>query len=812
MKSATRYNLTTPLFLLFIAAALSLAFSNRIIQQIHQKLINFQLQNLQEKVFVQFNQAEYQIGDTIWFKAFITEAGHHTPTPISKIVYLDLIANGKYTAQTRLLKIQNGQAHGEFILYDTSAPGNYQIRAYTNWMRNFDPAFFFSKYFSLAQPGKQFKDRKTRQLKKQALNQAKMADVQFFPEGGQLLLGFPGHIAYKVTNLFQEGIPIKGDVYDNEANKITHFESNHLGMGSFWFTPLAGMKYHAIIQFPSGKSQKAALPAAHKSGYMLQVKDHSPDSLLVEIYQRFRLNPGHSTSRINLLAHVRGTSCLHTQIKLQNGRFSLLMPKALFPTGIVHFTLFNERLRPVSERLVFINHNDYLQLSVSTNKSQYSTRERVQMRFRVTDPTGHPIQTSLALSVLDQNQQAINNSYSPSLPAFLLLTSDLKGNIQSPEWYFNGHVEGRRHELDKLLLTQGWRRFNWADVMEEKLISSQFKAEKGITLSGRITKDFFNRPVKKAHVMLSVLDEYYDILLDTTDDKGHFHFTNLNYSDTINIIINAEKPNGKKNFVIAMDQSDAPDRIFNPLPLDGKNTRAPLEKKRIRGKWRRDKSHLLPHEMAASKQRPSSALHNEADNTVYINPNAYYTHSVLEALHEVPGVSVKGNGADTRAQIRGANSISQSNEPLYLVDDVPVDRTQVNALNPRDVERIEVVKGPQSAIYGGRGSNGVIAVYTRRGFHITRGELNFQILGYYQGMSFYTPKYHGPRPEKSPPDERQTIYWNPLIQTNQTGEAEVEFYTSDAIGNFRAVINAYAPNGKSTYREFQIQTTHERSH
>ena len=79
------------------------------------------------------------------------------------------------------------------------------------------------------------------------------------------------------------------------------------------------------------------------------------------------------------------------------------------------------------------------------------------------------------------------------------------------------------------------------------------------------------------------------------------------------------------------------------------------------------------------------------------------------------GVQVIPKGGGFTIQIRGTGSFGSSNEPLVVIDGASRTTADLGGVNPRDVERIEVVKDAAASFYGVRGANGVIVITTRRG-------------------------------------------------------------------------------------------------
>jgi TonB-dependent SusC/RagA subfamily outer membrane receptor len=318
-------------------------------------------------------------------------------------------------------------------------------------------------------------------------------------------------------------------------------------------------------------------------------------------------------------------------------------------------------------------------------------------------------------------------------------------------------------------------------VINEIPLEIEYFVEKGLGVEGKVTRELFGLPLKYLPVTLTILSGYNDIYETRTNEKGRFLFNLPDYEDTLDIEITSTRLSGKKNLVIYIDATELPERdvLFSgyskEMAITGTNVFRPVPEKEI-----------------DPNQQSLKGIHGDPDNVIYVDDKLAAYNNVFDIIKgRVPGVMVNGN----HVQIRGPNSFYLSTEPLYLIDDVPVDATAVSSLNPQDVERIEVLKGPSAAIYGSRGANGVIAVYTKRGKFIKKGILESQILGFYRPKEFYSPKYET-RFDFMKSDERKTLFWAPSVTLDSTGQAEVVFYSSDVKGSFDISVQGITYNGE----------------
>ncbi|MBC7920476.1 MAG: TonB family protein [Ferruginibacter sp.] len=346
-------------------------------------------------------------------------------------------------------------------------------------------------------------------------------DVQFFPEGGELVENVEGRVAFKALNEFGKPADIRGLVLDGEGNTVTELISYHQGMGAFALKPAGGQSYRVKITQPAGIGREYALPRALPKGYALAVNPTDADKLRVRI-----VSPVDQPA--SLVAQVRGKVYFTQPLKPAAGETTVEVPTRDFPAGVVQLTLFDHRSVARCERLVFVNPHRQLRIEVSTDKPQYLPREKVAMTIRVTDEDGLPAPANLSLSVVDDKLISFADDKQDHILSYLLLSSDLKGKVEEPDFYFQPDEPKAGQALDYLLMTQGWRRFEWKEVLngspetwKEKIVHGPEKA----TLRGKVLRSANEQPIRGAKVTVLETEES-----TTTDAEGRFLFTRLDLS------------------------------------------------------------------------------------------------------------------------------------------------------------------------------------------------------------------------------------------------------------------------------------------
>ncbi|MCF8379757.1 MAG: TonB-dependent receptor plug domain-containing protein [Bacteroidales bacterium] len=740
-----------------------------------------------QKAYLHTDKSRYHVSDRLWFKAYLIDAGSHLPDKLSSNLYVELINPGGYIVQTKLLKITNGTARGDFSFQDTIPEGRYLLRAYTNWMRNAGEDFYFQKHLYIKNPFyKNFATREDVQIVKKSIRKSEKKalkyHISFHPEGGALLSGVENIVAFKAINDLGESIKISGELYDSKKNLILSTESIHAGMGSFKFTPIASEKYVFRLK-TGGKVKSFELPESIPMGVNIKVSHLDSDSIVVDLLSNINPADFPPNTVYYLLAHTREKVRFTGTIDLSNPK-SLRFPKYLFPDGICHLTLFNYRSSAISERLIFIKNTVDPVVSVSLPSHKFSKRQKASAQITVNDLKGTRVNGNFSMAVVRKNQYNPNEN----IVSCLLLDSDLKSYVENPAYYFTNTNSQKEKELDLLMMTQGWKRFLWSDVILDKKLPPKYTIEEKIEIGGQITKEFFNIPLSDILVRLTIMDEYNEVYTTRTNSGGYFVFKNLDFQDTLRVKIEANRKNGKKNLLIIVDNNwRSKLKTFNYI------TEQYLKKPGEEGRLVN-----LPMEEDPEKDDPFyeennryHRIHQEPSTVIKVDDNMQQYQNVAQILQgRVPGVNVHGNSIN----IRGISSFYGNQDPLYVVDGIPVDAGTALSINPHDIDQIEILKGPEASIYGSRGANGVIIIYTKRGKYMLKGVLEFDMLAYHTPAEFYSPKYEI-NPDEEFFDDRSTLLWVPELNFDEKGLATISFYTSDLASEYIVVIEGIDTEG-----------------
>jgi len=773
------------------------------------KFIRFHDLFPQEKAYLHLSKPHYRLGETIWFKAYLVNGSTHLTDTKSDVLRVELIdPNGKIVAQRILSKTHNRMS-GDINLDVSLNPGRYTIRAYTNWMRNFDQDYFYSSTFNV------FKGNGLTTYGKSNANEKEL-DLAFFPEGGDLIIGLESKVALKAIDRFGKGVNVQGVVVDATNAKVASFETNQLGFAQFKILPQAGMSYKAQLS-TSGEDYSFELPPALPKGYAVSIANgYESEKIKISLTAK---DVGLKNSTV--LIHQRGVIQYSTIIEETSSTFSLELIKKELNPGIYHLTLFDQNDLPVVERLFAVNLDSTNSRIKLEKEAVYTRNTSAKVTISLKDLNEKALSGSLSASVTKENGGYF--SHDQNIKNHLLLSSDLKGSIEMPSTYFNATSESH-DRLDLLLLTQGWTRFSWNEVLSDSLRTVDFSAEKrGVAISGTVV-DFYNRSkVREGIISMSSFVSSTPIEL-LTDPQGRFRIPNLNFPDSIDLIFNSSRKVNKKGKLrddtfIEMDKEESPLVPENPLIADLSNATIDKLLEEV------DSSNLtLLDEVVIEGTREVKEVKDpfERARSLYLNPSIRIiadsvfkkrvaVKNVAGFMRNIPGVAIIGTGPSAMVRLQGLGSQKrivatiENMAPLYLINGVPTSETSIFSLNQFDVYYIDILRGAQASLFGTRGSNGVIAIYLRPAElakTVPRpGSLFHQFPGYYASKKFEFTDIMKSNLAKDPLGI--SVHWNPSILLNG-GKGLLGFDLPDEPGNYFIRMEGMAENGSPIFLEESI--------
>ncbi len=753
-----------------------------------------------ERIYIHYDKAGYSAGESIWFKAYMMN--EVVPAIESKTLYIDWIDDKGSLLFHTVSPMVEAVTSGHFEI-----PADYKgkllhVRAYTKWMLNFDSAFLYNKEIPVLT-----KDRITADSKNKII-----PSIRFFPEGGDFISGIPNKIAFKANDQWGRPVKVKGLVVNSQGKTEGKITTIHDGMGYFFLTPKSGLTYSAKWKDEKDMEHNTALPKIKTDGASLQVEVSGANRLF-----SVTCSPG----LINTMdtVHLIGTVYQHLAFKISRATALPIkgtIPVTDLPSGILTITLFDKNWTPLAERITYINNNEYSFLpEMEVQRWGLNKRARNEIKISVPDS----LVASLSVSVTDA---AIGTDSSNHIISHLMLSSELKGQVFNPAYYFLNNTDSISQHLDLVMLTHGWRRFKWDNIVSGKIASPSYtKDSVYITLSGKVMGVLPGQINRDAAVVLMVKqkDKEGEMLLVPILSNGTFNDPSTVIFDTAQVYYSFQKANELKDASVQFMTGRLPAVSFNPssfykpyglVPDTTGNYRQFMLADEANSVAEMSKMKTLENVTVKSKgksptqkldEKYSSGLFSGGDGYQFDLINDPFAASAINIFTylqgKVAGLQITTNGANTSMQWRGG-------VPQLYLDQTPVDVDFISSLNINDVAYIKVFRPP---FMGGlNGANGGIAIYTRRGNDTKpepgKGLNSNKVFGYTTIKEFYSPNYATFNSLNEQRDIRTTLYWNPsVITTPQKNQVVLSFYNNDVSGAFRVIIEGMTIDGKLAHIE-----------
>jgi hypothetical protein len=762
----------------------------------------------QEKIYLHTDKAYYNAGETIWFKAYL--AADNLPGAISKTLYAELINDKGFILQRRMMPILQSGAASSFDLADSIHDTKLFVRAYTSWMLNFDSSLLYIKPIQVI-PAKNAAKKIAPSI---------IYNLQFFPEGGYLVNNISSRLAFKATTSKGEPAEIKGDITDGKGKKIISFSSVHDGMGYCDFEPLKSEKYKAVWKDNKGLVHETILPDAKPQGLIVSAT-LSDNQLYYTLTRSDSVNEDFTS--FNVVAQMSQRMVYSARINMtRKTTVTAPIETDSLPNGVLQLTVFNAAQVPVAERIVFINHDNYSFITdLHSGDKNLGKRGHNTVQIDV----GDRLLANLSISITDAGLNPITKN-EESIYSQLLLSSDVKGYVYNAAYYFSDNADSVKQHLDLVMMTNGWRRFKWDDVLAEKWPVIKNLPENFLTINGKalgLSKTLLYQ--KDLTGILKTKNERTSVYMMPVNSKGEFYQDNLFFFDTAKLYYQF---NNDKDKTLTTLASYYFKNSFNNAPLQTEANLAGLY-----ATEKIDSSILLKSNTMAGLQRSqnemnrvktlqtveiktkvkslkekmdkeyTSGLFSGGDGYTFTtedDPFAKSSPSILAYLQgKVAGLQISTIGTGEATWRGSATS--------FFLNEMTTDVQALSSINMSDVAMIKVYRPPFFGATGG-GAGGAIAIYTKKGSSDNsqvKG-LPFTLLyGYSPIKEFYSPDYEK-NPEPDIKDYRTTLYWNPnLYFDKNTRRMVIPFFNSDNCKKIRVTIEGINEAGQLTREEKIIE-------
>jgi hypothetical protein len=774
-------------------------------QQIDSVMQIYSEQSPVEKMHIHFDKSVYNKEETIWYKIYLLSGD--ALSLISKNVYVEWYdTTGKILKQT-VAPLFQSSAKGSFEL-PSDYTGNFiRVRAYTRWMLNDDPAFLYERDIVI--------NSNTLPVKKPVVIPRTRVDL--FPEGGFLVQGIASRLAFKAVNQFGNPVMIKGVLVNSKGKAIDTIRVQHDGMGSLTINPQAGETYKVNWTDESGRTGSTPVEAIKPNGAVMSVGTTN-EKATVRVERT--ADAADNFKQFNLLVHMNQQLFFKVQLK---GADKLVQQVAIpieeMPTGVLQFSLFSSDWIPVAERVVFINNHTH-EFNVKINPQQVSLAKRGKNVIDIQVSDTAFANMSIAITDAAVPVHEMNTIFSD-----MLLSGEVKGKIYNPGYYLKSDADTVAAHLDLVMLTNGWRRFDWDKIKAGALPVLKYPVETDLmVLRGNVLgiKAISTASPLFLNAVITGKDSSKRFVMIPVNKDGSFEDKNVFFYDTSRVYYNF---NGANKFTDAAQvQFDNGLLRYSPRTITY-GTRDPLtvytdSLSRARLNYFLTQQELLKKSMAATtlqevivkttakkdgtiqqmEKKYTSGMFTGGDGYNFdltADPFASSARDVLTYLQgKVAGLTITGYGPQASVSWRGGM-------PALFLNEMQSDLTTLQNVHVAEIAYVKVLRPPFFGAMGG-GANGAIAIYTRKGGDTrtssadSKGMENTVLGGYSRFKEFYNPSYEKVE-ESLEADVRTTLYWNAFILTNQKNPRHrVQFYNNDFSKQLRIVLEGVNSEGKMT--------------
>ena len=753
-----------------------------------------------ERAYIHYDKSAYSAGETIWFRAYLMN--EIMPANESKTLYIDWFDDKGKLMLHAVSPLLDAMTNGQFEIPAEYIGKLIYVRVYTKWMLNFDSAFIYNKAIPI--------------LTKEITAGQKIAvtpAIQFFPEGGDMIAGLTNKIAFKANDQWGRPVTVKGIITGNKNKIEDSIRTVHDGMGYFFLTPQPGVSYSAKWKDEKGVERTTALPKMKNSGALLQVAVEETNRL-------FSVSCTPDIVSSNDTIHLVGTLYQHEVFRVAKATSTPAIkgtiPTTNLPSGILTITLFDKNWKPLAERITYLNNNEY-NFQPEMEVQRWGLNKRAKNELKITVPDS--LIANLSISVTDAG---IGVDSSNNIVSHLMLSSELKGEIYNPAYYFsntNGNVAAH---LDLVMLTHGWRRFKWDQVLSGKIAKPAYARDTGyITLSGKVQGVLPSQIGRDATILLMVKQADTDgkMLLVPVETNGTFNDPATIIFDTAQVYYTFQKPTELNGSSVQFMTGRLPAPSLNPsafvkpyglspdttgsyrqlvLAEEANSMSEMLKIKTLENVTVKSKGKTTIQMM---DERYASGMFSGGDGYQFDLANDPFAVSSMNIFFylqgKVPGLQVNTASQPPTLTWRGGT-------PQLYLDQTPIDPGFVATMSITDVAYIKIFRPP--FLGGSNGGNGGIAIYTKRGNDSKplpgKGLPNNKIYGYTTIKEFYSPNYASFAQRNEQRDIRTTLYWNPsIVTTPQKNKIVISFYNNDVSQSFRVVIEGMTRDGKLAHLE-----------
>jgi hypothetical protein len=784
-----------------------------------------------EKAFVQATQNVYLTGQTIWYKAYAMAYGK--PSQLSKVVYVRLSnANGKLIRQDKL-PLKNSSAYGNIDLPDSLQSGWYTLQVFTAWMLNFDKSAIFGQPVYIQNARQPIDPTYLTAAKPQRYH------IGFFPEGGKLIDGLISNVAFKAVDGNGDPVKVYGDIIDDQKKPVAKINTLNDGMGSFNLEADAARRYSAQVHFPDNSVQNVPLPNVERAGLSFRVNPAPPgeiDLLISFIGQQRADQP------ILVEAVQDDGTAIAYPLQLSRGINVFALKKSSFSNGILHLGAFDENGSLVAERSVFIEPGDMPSIALKADSISYRPGAQNTFRLSLADGAGMPVQGNFSVAVTDAD---MGPAAPENIGSSFLLGTELEASLHNPGYYFQNNSDSLRQQLDLVMLTSSARNYKWDEVLTGKTPALKYAVERSQFIAGKIEK-YQPGQYLKLKMMIASADSGKVVAYVEPDSTGIFKLDNINAPGDAEVYYEAVNlKNRKQNVDITFFNENIdtvrtlPAKTPNITMLDAGINPAFVDSIAL-GAASIAMNNGIMLKTVDIKQNKTTQLEKllkshvklyDSDNAQtldVLDGGSLSNQSVLDYITgRFPGLTAIRQGAGgiiwlyhgQNERMGGTAAPSKSvslpptpvgDKPYFYIDEVRVDESAVDHLPMTDVALVRFVPPPVWFAPLQGGFIGAIMVYTKNA-EDDRNAFNYynvktDILDQYTFNGYSVPREFSPgtdggKGQKPALGFRTTLFWSHDLQTDERGNAKLQFYANGKTKRYRVVIQGFDKDGHLVYMD-----------
>ncbi|QEC80213.1 hypothetical protein [Mucilaginibacter ginsenosidivorax] len=780
----------------FAVAIMSItSLFGQVLPEVQANFNDYTSNALQEKLFVHTDKNGYTAGEVLWFKLFNVDGIFMKPLGLSKVAYVEVLDDKQTPVLQTKIAMKDGSGNGSLYIPVNLPTGNFVLRAYTSWMKNFGPDYYFSKKLVIINPLKS--------PVKEAKTPLAAYDIQFFPEGGHLVSGIASVVGVKAADQFGKGVNFKGAIVNQNNDTVARFEPLKFGIGRFVFKPQSNTSYRAVIKI-DGKLIQKDIPAISDKGYVMSLKDNGNGQLSVSV------NTNLPDGNVFLFVQSHQVVKAVQSSAVTNGTASFILDKSRLGEGISQITIFSADKRPVCERLYFKRPTKKLSISAGASAAQYAMRKKADVTIATQGAGNKPAAASLSVSVY--RMDSLQHNQQEDILSYLWLKSDLRGDIESPGYYFNDKNAVATEAADNLMLTQGWRSFAWDDILNKKTPAFNFLPElSGPMITATLVNKLNNQPEKDIQAYLGIPGKHIQLYAAKSDARGKLVFNMREFYGPNEIVVETNTAVDTNYHIDVLTPfSDQFVKTATPHFDVTPGLQTTFEDAALTMQVQNIYNGAKMRQFTES--RPDTTAFYGAPYKTYLLDNYTRFTTMEEVMREYireANVFHTGNQFHVKVVTGIGIGFLADDDPMMLIDGVPFfDMNKVFKVDPLKIRKLEDV--PFNYSLGPSYEHGIFSFTSYKGdlggAEIDPHAVVLDYEGLQQERQFYSPVYDTDTQAASHmPDFRNVLYWSPSVNTGADGKQQLSFYTSDQPGTYVGVIQGITQSGEAGSQTFSFE-------